>query len=124
MGLAIEYYNRKKGYNVGDIVRSESEFGIVTSQATYKNHRSNNEYLNGHYVNDIERDYSQYSDISPILKSGKAKKQSYGFHKVLDVVCKEKDFEKLCLKYGVKSILNKDNVTKLYDRMMVVNTPM
>jgi hypothetical protein len=121
LGLAIEYYNRKKGYNIGDVVRcenhyGESEFGVVTSQSTYKIKKDKDE----EYLNEIERNYSQYSDITLILKSGKAKKQTYGFYKVLDVLCKEKDFGKLCLEHGVKPTLNKDNVTKLYNIILKV----
>ena len=119
LGLAKEYYNRKNDFNIGDIVYGEDwngglEFAVIDSIEVYKmSERREKE------VNDIEKEYWISIHTTPILKSGKAKKNSWGTFDVKGKICKEKEFTKFAMGNNVKGILNKDNVTKLYNKLNV-----
>lgn len=120
LGLAKEYYNRKNNFNVGDIVHMEDwggnlEFGVIDSMVVYKSSERR-----GKDENPIEDEYGISIHTTLILKSGKAKKNNWGTSNVKGVICKEKEFTKYAFDNGVKSILNKDNLTKLYNKLKTV----
>lgn len=117
-GIAKEYYNRKNDFNIGDIVHMERyggelEFGVVDSVDVYRLHEKPNHKED----NQIEDDYWISVHTTPIIKSGKAKKSNWGFSKIIGVICKEKEFTKIAFSNDVKGILNKDNLTKLYNKL-------